>query len=109
MASKGERFRAQAQRTGQAKKTPKNTTRKRARPRRTSGNRPPNPASHNESQRAAKNGAYELEPSTTTRPSRKSTRRSPTHLKTDSTLRITAMNRNASPQSRAQRRGGNPN
>jgi hypothetical protein len=108
MASKGERFRAEAQRTGQAKKKPQNTARKHGRPRRTAGDRPPNPASHNESRRAAKNGAYELEPSTTTRPSRKSTRRSPTHLKTDSALRITAMNRNASPQARAQRRGGNP-
>jgi hypothetical protein len=65
-------------------------------------------ATHNEAARAGKNSAYELEGPTlaASRPSRKSTRRSPTHIKTDSALRITTMNRNASPQARSQRRGG---
>jgi len=61
---------------------------------------------HNEAARAAKNSSYELEGSGTARPSRKSTRRSPTHVKTDSGLRITAMNRIATPQARSERRGG---
>jgi hypothetical protein len=57
-----------------------------------------------EAPRAAKNAPYEIELDATARPPRKPTRRSPTHLKTDSTLRVTAMVRNASPQARASRR-----
>jgi hypothetical protein len=62
--------------------------------------------SHNDAPRVAKNSSYEIESSGSLRPPRKSTRRSPTHVKTDSALRIAAMNKNASPQARAQRRGG---
>lgn len=63
----------------------------------------PNPTSHNEAPRAAKNSTYELEPGRSPRPSRKSTRRSPAHVKTDSALRLTTMNRNTSPKARAGR------
>jgi hypothetical protein len=65
-----------------------------------------NPAGHNTAPRAAKNSSYEFEVSATTRPSRKSTRKSPTHVKTDSSLRIAAMNKTTSPQARASRRSG---
>ena len=57
---------------------------------------------HNQARRAAKNSPYELEPASAgTRPSRKSTRRSPTHLKTDSALRLRTMAKNAAPTTRA--------
>jgi hypothetical protein len=58
---------------------------------------------HNVAPRVAKNGAYELEASQDDRPSRKSTRKSLTHLKTDNSLRIKAMDRTASSKSRAGR------
>jgi hypothetical protein len=103
MATRGERFKADMQREAHGKKAsalsaaaPRDEIPRRVR------------VTHNEAARAAKNSSYELEFSETSRPSRKSTRRSPTHVKTDSALRITAMNRTTSPQARAQRRGGNP-
>jgi hypothetical protein len=109
MATKAERFKATAQREAHRDKpSVKKQPSGRKRTKSAEVGRAPNPTAHNESRRAAKNSGYELEVSATTRPPRKSTRRSPTHLKTDSSLRITAMNRNASPQARAQRRGGNP-
>ncbi len=94
MATRSERFKAQMQRLAHGKRLPAPESRPRTR------------ITHNEAARAAKNSSYELEGSGTARPSRKSTRRSPTHVKTDSALRITTMNRNASPQARSQRRGG---
>src|SRR3954464_9984749 len=110
MATKGERLKVEAQREAHAKRAhaSQESAGKRAAQRGRTKNRLPNPTSHNEAPRVAKNSAYELEAAATPRPSRKSTRRSPTHLKTDSALRITEMNRNASPQARAQRPGGNP-
>jgi hypothetical protein len=111
MATKGERFKSDTQREAHAKRAPHashETAGKRAKERGRAKGRLPNPTSHNESARAAKKSAYELEPGTSPRPSRKSTRGSPNHIKTDSGLRITEMNRNASPKARAQRRGGNP-
>lgn len=113
MATRSERFKAEMERTAHAKRMTKPArvpALKRAalaalvelRP---GEARPRARISHNEASRAAKNSSYELESSASSRPSRKSTRRSPTHVKTDSALRITAMNRNASPQARSQRRG----
>jgi hypothetical protein len=104
MATKAERFRAEAQRAAQKVKRPKIPSGRRG----PAKDDVPNPTSHNESARARKNATYELEVSSTARPSRKSTRLSPTHIKTDSVLRITAMNRNATPKARAGRRGGDP-
>lgn len=104
MATKAHEFKVESERAS-SKKTSR-------RPRSKAGSgrakdRYPNPASHNESSRAAKNGTYELEPAQSPRPSRKSTRRSPTHIKTDSALRIRAMNRQASPEARSPAgRGG---
>jgi len=100
MATRSERFKAQMQREAHGKKA---SARSAAAPR--DEIRPRVRVTHNEAARAAKNSSYELEASAGARPSRKSTRRSPTHVKTDSALRITAMNRNASPQARSQRRG----
>jgi hypothetical protein len=54
--------------------------------------------------RKAKTRTYELEISPGQRPPRKSTRRSPTHQKTDNGLRLKAVDRNASPATRAARR-----
>jgi hypothetical protein len=65
---------------------------------------------HNVALRRGRQRSYQLdEVPVGTRPPRKSSRRSEGRVKTDSTLRITAMNRNARPQSRAGRRSGNPN
>lgn len=94
MATRSERFKALMQRLAHGKRTPAPKAPPRTR------------ITHNEAARAAKNSSYELEGSGSARPSRKSTRRSPTHVKTDSALRITTMNRNASPHARSQRRGG---
>jgi hypothetical protein len=103
MATKAQQFRAESERNAPArgdKKSPGSNRSKASVGR--AKDRYPNPTSHNESPRAAKNGTYELEPSQSPRPSRKSTRRSPTHVKTDSALRIRAVNRHASPESRSQ-------
>ena len=56
---------------------------KRARARGRFKNSVPNPASHNEHARAAHYNTYEHEISATTRPSRKSSRKSPGRIKTD--------------------------
>jgi len=111
MATKAERFKAELQRQAHAQHPARaghEPAGKRAKRRGRVKDRLPNPTSHNEAPTAGKNSAYELEPSSTPRPPRKSTRRSPTHLKTDSALRITVMNRNASPKTRARRPSGNP-
>ncbi len=106
MATKTERFKAEMQREAQAKKPHgkgHDTAGKRAKERGRTKDRLPNPTSHNEAPSAGKNSTYELEFSQTARPSRKSTRGSAGHLKTDTALRMVAMNRNVSPKVRAQR------
>jgi hypothetical protein len=111
MATKAQRFKAEMQRLAHASHPahPRHDPAgKRAKERGRLKNRLPNPTSHNEAPTATKNSAYVLEPSSTPRPPRKSTRRSRAHLKTDSALRLTVMKRNASPQARAQRPSGNP-
>jgi hypothetical protein len=102
MATKGEQLKAENQRAAHAQKR-KKVSQKVTRSYR-SKDRYPNPTSHNESPTEAKNSVYELEPGQSTRPSRKSTRRSPTHIKTDSTLRITTVSRNSSPTARFSQR-----
>jgi hypothetical protein len=104
MATRTERFRTEQQQEAQrhraaTKSGPQHTFTKR-----------PDPASpseaetsHNEAARIAKNGAYELEVSPGQRPPRKSTRRSPSHQKNDSTLRLKAVRKNSSPKTRASR------
>jgi hypothetical protein len=111
MATKAQRFKAEMQRRAHANhpaQPGREPAAKRAKKRGRIKDRLPNPTSHNEAPRAAKNSAYTLEPSSTPPPPRKSTRRSPIHLKTDSALRLTVMKRNASPKARAQRPSGNP-
>lgn len=109
--TRAERFQVQQQRAAQAAKS-KHAKRvsagKRARARGRRKDRIPNQASHNEGARAARNSPYEHEVSATSRPSRKSSRKSPTRIKTDSAMRLRAMNRNASPTQRSARSGGNP-
>jgi hypothetical protein len=56
---------------------------------------------HNAAARAASNSSYELEATRTGRPSRKSTRKSPTHRRVDVGLRAKTMIRQSSPGSRA--------
>jgi len=110
--TRAERFQLQQHRAAQAAKAKHPDHRsagRRARDRGRRKDRIPNPASHNEAARAARNSTYEHEVSATSRPSRKSSRKSPGRIKTDSALRLTTMNRNASPQQRSARRTGNPN
>lgn len=64
----------------------------------------PNQTSHNEGPTRTKTSSYELEVTATSRPTRKSTRKSLNRQKTDSGLRITEMNRNAAPSTRTARR-----
>lgn len=60
------------------------------------------PAGHPRASRRTKPGTYEMEVArTTSRPSRKSTRRSPSHLKTDSALSLRRLLRAAAPSTRA--------
>ncbi|HET6284354.1 MAG TPA: hypothetical protein VFH73_25580 [Polyangia bacterium] len=67
----------------------------------------PNQASHNQGTTHTKTSSYEFEVTATSRPSRKSTRKALNRQKTDSALRITAMNRTAAASTRAAaRRGG---
>jgi hypothetical protein len=96
VATKAERFKAAAERSGakRAKKPPKHERDK---------GRVPNQASHNESERAARKSSYEMEFATTARPSRKSTRKSSNRQKPDSGLRMTAVNRLATPSRRTTR------
>jgi hypothetical protein len=98
MATKAEQFEIEQRLARRAAKTAT------AEGRRPGGAVPPTEprVAHNQSARAAKGSAYELEPSPGARPSRKSTRRSPGHLKTDSALRLRTMDRNAAPSSRSR-------
>ena len=111
MATRAQRFRVEQERAAHARhaQTPSHTSAgKRARGRGRRKDRIPNPASHNEGARAARGGVYEHEVSATTRPSRKSSRKSPRHIKADTTLRIATMTRNATPKLRQARPTGNP-
>ncbi|HEV3031535.1 MAG TPA: hypothetical protein VG319_07810 [Polyangia bacterium] len=58
---------------------------------------------HNTAARASKRSAYELEAGGAERPPRRSTRKSPTHLKPDSGLHIRAIDKATSPEARAAR------
>jgi hypothetical protein len=110
--TRAERFQVQQQRAAQAAKSkhPDHASAGwRARSRGRRKDRIPNPASHNEAARAARKSVYEHEVSATSRPSRKSSRKSPGRIKTDTAMRLRAMNRNASPKRRSGRRTGNPN
>jgi hypothetical protein len=63
------------------------------------------PAGHPRASRRVKPGTYEMEVArTTSRPSRKSTRRSPIHLKTDAALSLRRLLRAAAPSTRAGQR-----
>jgi hypothetical protein len=100
VATKAERFRAETERSGP--KRPKKVVqpKRRAVSDATSS---PGP-SHNYAPRAEKGSAYDMEfAAPHKRPSRKSTRKSHNHTKTDSSLRITTMNKVASPEARAKR------
>jgi hypothetical protein len=108
MATKAQQFKAEMERVAQAiKRAGKPAKTKRRNPRRK--DRIPNQASHNEAPSRTRKSSYAFEVAATARPSRKSTRKSSNRQKTDSGLRIAAMKRNASPESRASRRSGNPN
>jgi hypothetical protein len=58
---------------------------------------------HNAAPRVSKRSAYELEAGGAERPPRRSTRKSPTHLKPDSGLHIRAIDKATSPEARAAR------
>lgn len=112
VATKGERARVEQQRAahaGHAPKTSHDSAGKRAAARGRRKDRMPNSASHNEGGRAAHKSPYQFEVSATGRPSRKSSRRGTERVKPDAPMRLTAMNRVASPKQRASRRTGNPN
>jgi hypothetical protein len=96
VATKAERFRAEQERSG-PKRAPRPVKHKRGRP-------VPNPTAHNLAARAAKRGVYVVELCMSARPSRKSSRKSKNHIKTDTAMRITAVNRSTSPEVRALRR-----
>jgi len=112
VATKGERAKTEQQRAAHAahaKKAGHQSAGARAAARGRRKDRAPNPASHNENGRAERKTPYQFEVSATDRPSRKSSRRgSKTRVKPDGPLRITAMNRIASPKQRASRPSGNP-
>ena len=94
MATRSQEFRAEAQRTARTKKKPASL--------------PDEPRlTHNEAHRLDRKSTHALEESSG-RPSRKSTRKSANRIKSDSAQRITARIRNASPESRATRKSGNP-
>jgi hypothetical protein len=61
------------------------------------------PGAHNQSARAAPKTPYQFEESAGKRPSRRSSRRGETRMKPDASLRLTAVNRSASPAARASR------
>src|SRR3954447_24305428 len=111
MATRAEKFRAQAQRAN-SKKNPKRrptavpagAARSKARARAAVVERHDGTSArvpHNTAQRIEKGSVYELEASVSGRPSRKSTRKSPGHVKQDASMRIRATNRSVSPESRA--------
>lgn len=109
MATKGDRYRAAQERaaqSGRPKRSGHTSAGLRAAARGRRKDRVPNPTSHNDAARAARKSKYELEISATTRPSRKSTRKSTTRSKPDSSLRLVAVNRSAAPSMRAARRAG---
>jgi hypothetical protein len=94
MATKGERFKAEAQRAAH-------------------GVQPPRPPEHNHISKPhnpgpthTKNSVYELELSGTARPSRKSTRKSLNRAKVDHGLHMATLNRTSSPKARADRGSG---
>jgi hypothetical protein len=60
---------------------------------------------HNAAARAAPDSSYELEATRSGRPSRKSTRKSPTHRRADAGLRVREILRQGSPGTRATQRG----
>ncbi len=97
MATKAQRFRSEAERSGNKQPKTKKTYERSHEPR----------LSHNDARRVDPRSSYALE-ETRGRASRKSTRGSSNRIKTDSALRITARVRNASPEARAQRKSGNP-
>jgi hypothetical protein len=101
MATLAERFRAQQQRTGVAKRKPRHPHK--APVGELAKGRVPNPASHNEATRAERTAAYEFEVALTNRPSRMSSRPGHNRERTDVGLRIATTNRNRSPESRAMR------
>jgi hypothetical protein len=109
VATKGERAKAEQQRAAHAVHPPK-ASRDSAGKRAAARGRRKDGAPHNEAPRAARKSSYQFEVSATARPSRKSTRRSATtRVKPDAPLRITTMNRIASPKQRASRPSKNPN
>lgn len=112
MATRAEKFRADTQRRAQAKtvrptKTPVRRRRAAAQAERVAlveradGNTGGVP--HNAAVRAAPNSSYELEATRTGRPSRKSTRKSPTHRRVDTGPRAKTMINLVSPGARAGR------
>lgn len=113
MATKGERFRADAQKAAHFATPPDpaghEPAGKIAARHGRSKDRIRNSASHNEALTHSAQSSYEFEVSRNTpRPSRKSTRKALNRNKTDSGLRLTQMNRNAAAKARAGRRSGNP-
>jgi hypothetical protein len=102
MATRAEQFRAAQERNGRAQPNGGHDSagKRAARAGRTK-DRFPNQASHNEAASAARKGSYEFEVTQGPRPSRKSTRKSANRQKTDSGLRITAMNRNSMARARS--------
>jgi hypothetical protein len=107
MATKAERFRAEAERSAHPKRPPTGghlSAGARAARRGRRKDRLPNPTSHNEATRTVKTktSSYDLEPSMSERPSRRSSRISPAHVKTDTSLRMRAINRAASPKARGR-------
>jgi hypothetical protein len=103
MATRAEQAKADMQRAAHAGKPKRRATRgaKAVKP-------PAKP--HNVALRRGRDRSYQLDPvAVGKRPPRKSSRRSDGRVKTDSSLRIAAINRNARPESRAARRSGNPN
>src|SRR5258708_7342636 len=106
MATKAERAKVEQQRAanaGHPKKQAYESAAKRAAARGRGRTGAANSTSHKEAPRVGGRSPYEPEVSATKRPSRKSSRRSPAHLKPDAPLRIAAMNRLASPKQRASR------
>lgn len=112
MATKAERFRAEMERANAAKH---------AEEARAHQPPPPDPAvtllskvkqiaagptSHNASKHAARKASYALEISETPKPSRKSTRASPNHIKPDAALKNRATMKAVSPKARASRPRG---
>jgi hypothetical protein len=102
MATKAERFKAEQQRAARANHT-KRRPRRKAQKRRAPGAGNPIRPSRNAAPSAGRNSSYELEASASGRPSRKSSRKSATRVKTDAPLRIKTMMLSASPQARAVR------